>query len=176
MSALYGLMAEFASGEALVAAVRRAREAGYGRVEAYSPFPVEGMSNAIGFTGSRVPLFTLLGGIAGGVGGYFLQWYSAVIDYPINIGGRPLNSWPAFIPITFEMTVLFGGLAGAIGMILLNGLPRLYHPVFNAPHFSLASRDRFFLCVEVTDPLFDHARLLRLLEELGALEVDDVPA
>ncbi len=176
MSALYGLMAEFTSGEALVGAVRRAREAGYDRIEAYSPFPVEGMSDAIGFTGSRVPFFTLVGGIAGGVGGYFLQWYSAVIDYPINVGGRPLHSWPEFIPATFEMTVLFAALTAVVAMLLANGLPRLNHPIFEAKDFDLATRNRFFLCLRAGEPKFEPDSARRFLASLEPLRVIEVPA
>ncbi|HET9651107.1 MAG TPA: DUF3341 domain-containing protein, partial [Usitatibacter sp.] len=146
MSAIYGLMAEFASAEALLAAARRAREAGFEHAEAYSPFAVDGLADALGFSGSRVPLATLAGGILGGAGGFFLQWYSAVIDYPINSGGRPLNSWPEFIPVTFELTVLGAALAAVAAMLVANGLPRLRHPVFNVREFELATRNRFFLC------------------------------
>ena len=124
---------------------------GYRNVEAYAPFSVEGLAEALGFARNRVALITLLGGILGGAGIYFLQWYSAVIDYPINIGGRPLHSWPAFIPATFECTVLGAALAAFFGMLILNGLPRLHHPVFNAPDFDLATRNRFFLCIEAAD-------------------------
>ena len=141
MSAMYGLMAELASAEALIAAAREARAAGYARVEAYAPFPVEGLADAVGFTRSRLPLGVLLGGVAGGLGSYFMQWYSAVHLYPENVGGRPLHSWPAFIPIGFEMTILFAALAAVVGMLLANGLPRLRHPVFDVPDFDLATLD-----------------------------------
>jgi hypothetical protein len=174
MSALYGLMAEFASADALLAAAKRAREAGYRRIEAYSPFPVEGLSEAIGFEKTNVPLATLLGGIAGGVGGFFLQWYSAVISYPVNIGGRPLNSWPEFIPVTFETTVLFAALAAVIAMLAGNGLPRLRHPVFNARDFDLATRNRFFLCLAAHDGRFEPATARRFLEELHPMKIVEV--
>lgn len=171
----YGTMAEFGSAEALLDAVRRTRAAGYRRIEAYSPLPVEGLSEAIGFHGNRVPLITLLGGIAGGVGGYVMQWYSAVLSYPINVGGRPLHSWPSFIPATFELTVLGAALAAVLGMLILNGLPQLYHPVFNAPDFDFATRNRFFLCVRSDDPRFDPGALHGLLETLKPLRIVEVP-
>jgi hypothetical protein len=135
---LYGVMAEFASAEALLAAVRKARAAGYANVEAYAPFPVEGLPEATGFKRNWIPAIVLGGGLAGGIGGYFMQWYSAVLSYPINSGGKPPHSWPEFIPVTFELTVLVAALAGVIGMLALNGLPRLYHPVFNVREFDLA--------------------------------------
>ena len=175
MSAIYGLMAEFASADQLLAAARRTRESGHARIEAYSPFPIEGLDEAIGFPGSRVPLATLIGGIAGGAGGFFLQWYAAVIDYPINIGGRPTNSWPAFIPITFEMTVLFAALTAVVSMLLANGLPKLRHPVFNAKDFGLATRDRFFLCLRADTPKFDATQARRFLERLDPMKIVEVP-
>ena len=144
---IYGLLAEFGSADALLSAAGKARKEGFENLEAYSPFPVEGLADAIGFRTNRVPLLVLLGGLAGGLGGYFMQWYSAVISYPINSGGRPLHAWPSFIPATFELAVLGAALAGAIGMLALNGLPRLRHPVFEVPEFDLASRNRFFLCI-----------------------------
>ena len=174
MSAMYGLMAEFASAEALVAAARRARAQGYARIEAYAPFPVEGLAEAVGFTRSRVPLAVLLGGIAGGLGGYFLQWYSAVVHYPENIGGRPLDSWPEFIPVTFELVVLGAALAAFVAMLAANGLPRLRHPVFGAPHFDLATRNRFFLCVLAADPRYEEKGARRFLEELEPMRVVEV--
>jgi hypothetical protein len=173
---LYGLMAEFATGDALLQAVRCAREAGYRELEAYAPYPVEGLAEAVGFKRDRVVLAALLGGIAGGVGGYFLQWYSAVIDYPINVGGRPLHSWPSFIPPAFELCILGAALAAVFGMLLANGLPRLYHPVFNAPDFEQATRYRFFLCLPARDPYFDLARSRQFLAGLQPLAVSEVPA
>jgi hypothetical protein len=176
MSALYGLMAEFTSAEKLVDAAHRAREAGFSRIEAYSPFPVEGIAEAVGFRGSRVPLATLIGGIVGGAGGFFLQWYAAVIDYPINIGGRPTNSWPAFIPVTFEMTVLFAALTAVVFMFAANGLPRLRHPIFNAREFEFSTRNRFFLCVRADEPKFDAHATRHFLERLEPMKVIEVPA
>jgi hypothetical protein len=168
---IYAMLAEFASAQALLDATQRARIDGYRRIEAYSPFFVEGLAEAIGFRRNRVPLVTLLGGIAGGAGGYFLQWYTAVFDYPINSGGRPLHAWPAFIPATFELTVLGAALAAFFGFLVMNGLPRLYHPVFNAPEFDLASRNRFFLCILSSDPRYEEARTRTFLESLAPIRV-----
>jgi hypothetical protein len=171
----YGLLAEFSTAEELLAAARKAREAGYERIEAYSPFPVEGLAEATGFTRNRVPLIVLLGGLAGGVGGYFMQWYSAVVSYPINSGGKPLHSWPEFIPVTFELAVLAAATAGVVGMLVLNGLPRLYHPLFNVREFDLASRNRFFLCLRAGEPKFAPESARRFLQDLRPLEICDVP-
>ena len=169
---VYGVMAEFAGAERLLVAARSARQAGYGDIEAYSPFPIEGLAEATGLRRNWVPAIVLAGGLAGGIGGYFMQWYSAVISYPINSGGRPPHSWPAFIPVTFELTVLVAAIAGVVSMLALNGLPRLHHPVFNVREFDLASRNRFFLCLRHAD--LEAARnFLRGLEPLG---VWDVPA
>ena len=143
-------------------------------MDGYSPFPIDGLAEAIGFHRTRVPLIVLIGGIVGCLGGFFLQYLASVIDYPINVGGRPLNSWPAFIPITFEITILAAAATAVLGMLALNGLPQPYHPVFNAPRFALATRDRFFLCIEATDPRFDSEATRRFLEGLGAKEVTDV--
>jgi len=172
----YGLVAEFASDQLLVDAGRRARGAGYRYIDAYAPFSVEGLSDALGFRGDRVALITLVGGILGGIGAYFLQWYTAVIDYPINAGGRPLHSWPAFIPATFEMTVLGAALAAFFGMLILNGLPRLVHPIFNTPDFDLASRNRFFLCIEARDPRFDPGETRAFLDSLEPMRIAEVEA
>jgi len=171
---LYGLLAEFDAPEDLVAAAERAYADGYRRLDAYSPFPVHGLAEAIGFHTNRVPLLVLIGGLVGAGAGFFSQYWAAVIDYPINVGGRPLNSWPSFIPITFEVTILLAALAAVLGMLALNGLPQPYHPVFNAPRFALATRDRFFLCIEAIDPRFDPEATRKFLEGLGAKEVTDV--
>lgn len=171
---IYGLMAEFESPEDLLDAAHRAHAAGYRRMDAYSPFPVAGLAEAIGFHRTYLPLVVLLGGIAGGLGGYLLQYFTSVIDYPLNVGGRPLHSWPAFIPVTFEMTVLIAALAAVLGMLALNGLPRPYHPVFNVPRFELASRNLFFLCIEATDPQFDAERTKQFLESLKPRQVHEV--
>jgi hypothetical protein len=171
---LYGLMAEFDNPTDLVEAARRTYDAGYRRINGYSPFPIEELSDAIGFHKSRLPLIVLIGGILGGLGGYLMMYYMEVIDYPINVGGRPFHSWPAFIPITFETTVLGAALACIFGMLALNKLPQPYHPVFNAPRFALATRDRFFLVIETKDPKFDHAKTLEFMNSLNAKEVVDV--
>jgi hypothetical protein len=152
---LYGLLTDFSSPEALIEAARRTYAAGYRKFDAYTPFPIEGLDEAIGFRRSRIPLVVLAGGILGGCAGFLMLSYSAVIDYPLNIGGRPLFSWPMFIPITFEMTILGAALFAVLGMLALNGLPTPYHPLFNSKRFALASHDRFFLCIEARDPKFD---------------------
>ena len=171
----YGWLAEFKTPEDLLDAAKRAHDAGYRRIEAYSPFPVEGLEKAVGSYTDRIPLITLIGGIVGGVGGYFLQWYSAVIDYPINQGGRPYHSWPAFIPVTFELTVLGAALFALVGMLALNGLPRLYHPLFNVPEFELASRSRFFLCLRHDDRHHPRESAQAFLASTNPLSVTEVP-
>lgn len=171
---LYGLMAEFDSPTALVAAANAARLAGYRKIDAYSPIPIEELHHAIGFHKTRLPLIVLIGGILGGLGGYALQYWSQVIAYPLNIGGRPFHSWPQFIPVTFETTILGASLAAVLGMLALNGLPQPYHPVFNAPRFALASRNRFFLCVEAIDPKFDREATQMFLESLDPRGVSEV--
>jgi ActD protein len=171
----YGLLAEFVRPAELLAAAGRAREEGYRRMDAYAPYPVEGLAEAMGFRRSRVPLITLIGGIVGGLGGYFMQYWIAAINYPQNIGGRPLNSWPAFIPVTFELTILGAALAAVLGMLALNRLPMPYHPVFHVPRFALASRNRFFLCIEAKDPKFDRQATQGFLESLGSRGVFEVP-
>ncbi len=172
---LYGLMAEFDNGDRLLAATRRARESGYRKIDAYSPYPVEGLAEATGFRRTWVPPLVLLGGIAGGIGGYLLQYWTMGIDYPINVGGRPYNSWPMFVPITFETTILLASLTAVVAMIALNGLPMPYHPVFNVPAFSAASQDHFFLVIGADDPQFDYDATRRFLQGLNPIEVADVP-
>jgi hypothetical protein len=170
----YGLMAEFESTEDLLKAAGHAYAEGYRKMDAYTPFPVEGLAEAIGFHKTYVPLVCLIGGLIGCTGGFFLQWWPNVIGYPLNIGGRPHNSWPQFIPITFELTVLCAGLATVFGMLALNGLPTPYHPVFNAPNFELASRNRFFLCIMAEDPKYDAQKTRELLQSLKAHEVSEI--
>jgi hypothetical protein len=170
----YGLMAEFETGDALLEAAHRAREAGYRRMDGYSPFPLHGLSEALGFRRTRLPLVTLIGGVLGGGGAYFMMWYASVVSYPINIGGRPMHSWPSFIPITFELTVLFASFFALFGMFALNGLPKPYHPVFNVTEFARASRDRFFLVIESRDPLFDPAGTRQFLVGLSPENIFEV--
>lgn len=176
MSRTWGLMAEFASADDLLAAARRVHAAGFRRAEAYSPFHVDGLAEALGFHRNRVPMFTFVGGLLGGLGGFFLQWYSAVVDYPVNIGGRPLDSWPLFVPVTFEMAVLGGAFAAVISMFAANGLPRLRHPLFSVPEFDLATRNRFFLCLRCDDPAFEDRRARELLDDLQPMRCVEVPA
>jgi hypothetical protein len=171
---IYGLMAEFDDPEALVSAAQRTYVEGYRALDAFTPFPVHGLAHAIGARRTAVPLLVLIGGLTGAAVGFLLQYWTAVYTYPINIGGRPYNSWPAFIPVTFEMTILLAAIAAVFGMLLLNGLPMPYHPVFNVPSFTLATRDRFFLLVLATDPKFDRAETRRFLQTLGAHDVAEV--
>jgi hypothetical protein len=171
---LYGVMAEFEGPSELVGAAREAYEAGYRRINGYSPYPIEELSEAIGFTRSSLPIIVFCGGVLGGLGGFLMQYWIEVINYPINVGGKPYNSWPAFIPITFECTVLVAAFSAVLGMLLLNKLPQPYHPVFNAPNFALATRDRFFLVVEASDPKYSHDEVVNMLKGMQPLEVIDV--
>jgi hypothetical protein len=173
---IYGIMAEFDSASDLVTAARKTHEAGYKKIDAYSPFPVEELAEAIGFHSNGVPLVTLIGALIGGLSGYLMQYWIAVVTYPVNIGGRPYHSWPAFIVVTFEMTILFGGISAVFGMLALNGLPMPYHPVFNVPRFVMASKDRFFLIVFSTDPKYEPAGTRRFLESLGGRSISEVPS
>jgi hypothetical protein len=152
---IYGLMAEFNEPDQVLAAARRAYEDGYRCMDAYTPFPVEGLAAALGHRRSPVPLLVLIGGITGGTGGYLMQWYAMAVGFPLNIGGRPFHSWPAFIPITFELTILAASLTAVVSMFALNRLPEPYHPVFHSAAFERATTDRFFLCIEARDPRFD---------------------
>jgi hypothetical protein len=170
----YGLMAEFDDPGALVTATSKAHEAGYRRMDAYSPFPIEELHQAMGAHHSRLPLIVLIGGLVGCIGGFALQYWVSVMAYPLNIGGRPFNSWPAFIPVTFECTILGASLAAVLGMLALNGLPMPYHAVFNVTRFALASRNRFFLCIEARDRQFDLDATRSFLESLGPREVSVV--
>jgi hypothetical protein len=172
--ALYGLMAEFDDPSALVAATHKAHHEGYRRMDAYSPFPIEELHEALGGRHTRLPLIVLIGGLFGCLGGYSLEYWVSAIAYPINVGGRPLHSWPAFIPVTFECTILVAALSAVFGMLALNGLPMPYHPVFNVPRFALASRNRFFLCIEARDKKFDLEETRRFLETLDPREVTTV--
>lgn len=171
---IYGVTAEFDNPTSLVSAARAAREKGYRKLDAYSPFPIEELSDVLHLHKNKLPLIVLLGGIAGGLSGYLLQYYVTVWEFPINIGGRPLHSWPAYIIITFEMTILFAAISAVLGLLGLCGLPMPYHPLFNVPRFATASRNRFFLCIEATDPLFDRANTAAFLETLDPREVSEV--
>src|SRR5215813_3524188 len=171
---LYGVMAEFDSPNQVFAAARRAYRAGYRRINGYSPYPIEELAEAIGFHRTALPLIVLIGGVLGGLGGFFMQYWMEVINYPLNVGGKPFNSVPAFIPITFECTVLCAAFAAVLGMLALNKLPQPYHPVFNAPDFALATRDRFFLVVEASDRKYNHDEVTSLLKSLSAIDVTDV--
>jgi hypothetical protein len=172
----YGLMAEFDSAQELVAAAHKTHSAGYQKIDAYSPFPIEGLADAIGFHKNSVAFLVLIGGIIGGLSGYALQYWVSTIAYPVNIGGRPYHSWPSFIIVTFEMTILFAGLAAAFGMLALNGLPQPYHPVFNVAAFAKASDNKFFLVVFSTDPKYDGARTREFLKGLAPRAVSEVPS
>ena len=171
---IYGVIAEFDTADGVLNAAQRAYAEGYREMDAYTPFPVEGLAEAIGFHQTYVPLICLIGGLMGCAGGFFLQWWPNVIGYPLNIGGRPYNSWPQFIPITFELTVLLAGLATVFGMLALNGFPEPYHPVFNAKNFELASRDKFFLCIEARDEKFEAQKTREFLLSLNAHEVSEI--
>ena len=173
---VYGLMAEFDSAKDLVAAAHKTHEAGYEKIDAYSPFPIEGLAEAIGFHKNGVPLVVLIGGVIGGISAYALQYWVAAITYPVNVGGRPFHSWPSFIIVTFELTILFAGLSSAIGMIVLNGLPMPYHPVFNVPEFAKASENKFFLVVFSSDPKYDAARTRSFLTGLSPRMIAEVPS
>jgi len=169
-------MAEFKDGHSLTRAAVKTREAGYRRIDAFSPLPVHGLAEALDFNDPWVPWIIFISGLAGGAGGYLLQWWVNVVAYPLNVGGRPYHSWPNFIPPTFECTVLFAAFGAVIGMLALNGLPRPHHPVFNAPRFELASQDRFFLCIEAADKRFDRGateEFLRSLEPQSVSEVEN---
>jgi ActD protein len=171
---LYGLMAEFSEPAGLVVAVRRVHEAGYRKVDAFSPYPMEALYEALGLHHSRLPLLVLIGGVAGLIAGYGLEYWASVIEYPMNVGGRPFHSVPSFIPPAFETTILFAALTAVLGMLALNGLPEPYHPVFNVPTFALATKDRFFLCIEASDPKFDLDRTWSFMMSLGARVVSEV--
>jgi hypothetical protein len=172
---LFGLMAEFESVDALFAATRRARQAGYREMDAYTPYAVEGLAEELGEPKTRIPLVVLIGGLVGAGAGFLMQYWSMAVDYPFNSGGRPLNSWPAYVPIAFEMLILVASFSAFFSMLFMNDLPRPHHPLFNVPQFARASQDRFFLCIEATDPQFDAERTLEFLSaseaHVGVVEV-----
>lgn len=172
----YGLLAEFRTPQQLLDAAEKAHQAGYIHSEAYAPYPVPGLEHAMHLKKTKTAMLFLIGGILGGLTGFLMQVYSCVLSYPIDVGGRPLYSWPAFIPITFELTVLGAGLTGGLGMLALNGLPQPYHPVFNCPAFDLASQDRFFFCIETRDPKFHPDETKAFLAGLNPSAVFEVPA
>lgn len=173
---IYGVMAEYATAGDLIEATRKALSAGYRVMDAYTPFPIEEVSEAIGFHRhhNKVPLTTLIGGLLGGMGGYILACCAAGVWYPLNIAGRPFITWPMFIPVTFECTILIAGLSCAIGMFAMNGLPMPYHPVFSVPGFDRATNNRFFLCIEARDPMYDEAGVTAMLQSTNAMEVTRV--
>jgi hypothetical protein len=172
---IYGVMAEFETPQQVLEATRRARRAGYTHMDAYTPYSVEGLSAELGLKRSRVPFIVLIAGLVGAATGFFMQYYSMAISYKLNAGGRPHNSWPVYIPIAFEVLVLIASFAAFLGMLFLNGLPRLYRPVFNVPRFARATQDRFFLCIEATDPHFERTATSQFLAALGPYEVVEVP-
>jgi len=171
---LYGLVAEFETQEAIETAADAARKAGYRTMDAYTPYPIEGLDEKLGMSPTRLGWIVLAAGIAGALGGFFMQYYANVVFYPLNIGGKPLNSWPNWIVITFEVTVLFSAFTAGLFMLGRNGLPRPYHPIFNTPGFENATRDRFFLCIETADDRFDLNGTRTFLEELEPLRVSEV--
>ena len=171
---LHGVMGEFATPSDLVSAIEQVRSKGYTKVDAYTPFPIEEAWEALGHHKSPVPLIVLIGGIVGGLSGFFLQYWVSVIEYPLNVGGRPFNSWPSFIPVTFECTILGAVLSAVAGVFILNGLPEPYHPVFNVERFAFASRNRYFICIEAVDPQFNRDQVHQLLLDLNAVEATDV--
>ena len=172
---IFGVIAEFEGPEQLVEAAERAYQEGYRQLDAYTPFPVHGLADAIGHKGVRLPRYVFIGGLLGGLGGFLMQAYANVYDYPMNIGGRPYFSWPAYIPITFETTILAAVFTAVFGMLALNGLPQPYHPVFHVPNFEMASRSHFFLCIESRDPKFDVAQTTNFLQSLQPRMVSEVP-
>lgn len=174
IDARWALLAEYETPEALVAAAQAAHDAGYRLAEAYAPYAIDGLAEAVGFRRSRIPALVFVGGLAGGVGGYLLQWFAAVRSYPEEVGARPLHSWPMFIPVTFEMTILFAALTAFFAVLAANGLPRLAHPIFDAPDFDLATRNRFFLCLRTDDPAFDEASAIALLDATAPLRRAEV--
>jgi len=170
----YALVAEFASAEELLEAAEKTGAEGYRNTDAYTPFPVPGLSDALRFHDLRMPWLIFIGGLIGGFFGYTLQWYTATIDSPLNVGGKPFNSLPSFFPVTFECTILFASLTAFLCTFGLNGLPKPYHPIFNTPGFLRATKDRFFLAIEKSDPMFDTDETRKFLETLNPIAVSEV--
>jgi hypothetical protein len=170
----FGVLAEYPDGDSLMAAIKDAQAYGFTKMEAYTPLPMHDIAHQLGYK-NRLPLLVLIGGLVGAALGFGMQYYASVVHYPVNIGGRPLNSWPSFIPVTFEMTILFAALTAVLGMFALNGLPRPHHPVFSAEGFELASRNRFFLLILHYDPVFDADRALATLGSTHKLSLQEVP-
>jgi Protein of unknown function (DUF3341) len=171
---LYGMLAQFDSGKAVLAAAEKAFEEGYRKMDAYTPYPIHGLSEALGFRKTKLTTLIFFGGVCGVLGGFFMQYVTAVFAYPFNVSGKPFNSWPAFVPITFECMVLLAALSAVLGMLGLNGLPQPHHPLFNSDAFAHASRDKYFLCIESADPKFDLEGTRRFLETLSPEEIDEV--
>lgn len=175
MNRLFGYMAEFETPSELKQAAERAYEAGYRKMDAYSPFPIHGLAEAIGFRRTLVPWIVFIGGLTGTITGFVLQYWVSAVAYPLNVGGRPLNSWPSFVVVCFELTILFAAFSAVVGMLVLNGLPMPYHPVFNEPRFQSMSQDRFFLCIETKDARFDEDQIRAFLTSLNPVSVVEVP-
>ncbi len=173
---IYGIMAEFDTPSDIVAAAHKTYAAGYRKIDTYTPFPIEELAEAIGFHHNGVAPVVLVGGILGCLSGYLLQWWIATVSYPVNVGGRPYHSWPAFIVVTFELTILFSVLAATFGMLALNGLPMPYHQVFNVPRFAFATKDRFFLIVFSSDPMYNPIATRDFLQSLGPRSISEVPS
>jgi hypothetical protein len=175
LTGLYGVIGEFSDAQSLLDAANAARKAGYTDTDAFSPFPIHGLAEAVGFHKSRLSIVVLIMGILGGLGGFFMCWYANVVAYPLNIGGKPYNSWPAWIPITFECAILLAAFGAVFGMLALNGLPMPYHPVFNVRRFDQASRDKFFLVIQARDPKFKLDEVRDFFDTLNPREIVDVP-